>query len=536
MTAKKDTTTNQTPTTPVLKMTLQVLLKVISTIGCQKAETGGILGGKDDVITHYHPDSTGSTSRVTYSPDVEVVNKQLYRWNNSLVRLRSFVHSHPRKNNKPSGGDLVYAKQILNHIDDLECLWLPIVNTIPDTGVFTLTPWVVRLVGDNVELARGQIEIESEESIFELTGELVSLMNLIPCKVAMDSIELNSDDLDWLNEEDIAEETHPTGMFDRVKEAYDLERMSQTLIVAGGTGGSAEWLEHMARCGVEQFYLIDPDTVSVTNMGTQQTYLKDVGRPKVDCIAERIKEINPSAKVLKTQRKLEDIPYEILRELIIEKSAHPRSHQTILCGFTDNFDAQAQVNLIALQLGIPSLCAQLYREGRAAEITFTYPGVTPACHRCMLSPRYKYYLEGGYENDVTSHGTPIFATAILNAIKGYIALAMIHHGSGHKRWGNTLERIENRSLVQIRLDPDISNTLGMPTFDKVFKGANTEQLFFGEPVWIPQEPECPETGYPKHCPDCGGTGDLRDAIGTIKDTKLPVETKNENVATMKGAV
>ena len=534
MTAKKDTTTNQTPKTPVLKMTLQVLLKVISTIGCQKAETGGILGGKDDVITHYHFDDTSNTTKVTYSPNVDVVNNKLEQWNDLQIRLISFFHSHPGKHNRPSVGDLSYAKVILNGIDDMECLWLPIINTIPDTGAFTLTPWAVYRSEEGVELVRGTIEVKHEGFVCDWSKELTSLASLVPAGTPMDAIDLIAADLDFIKGNE--KETKPTEIFERVAEAYDLELMRQTLIVAVGNGGAIEFLEHMARCGVEQFFLIDPDTVSVTNIATQQTYLKDVGRPKVVCIAERIREINPSAKILKIQRKLEDIPYEILRRLILSKSAHPRPHQTILCGFTDNFDAQAQVNRLALDLQIPSLCAQLYREGRAAEITFTYPGVTPACHRCMLSPRYKHYLENGYNNDVTSHGTPIFATAMLNAIKGYITLAMIHHGSDHKRWGNILERIGNRSLVQVRLDPDISNTLGMPTFDKVFEGADTEQLFFGEPVWIPQEPECPETGYPKHCPDCGGTGDLRDAIGTIKDTKLPVETENEKTATMKGAV
>src|SRR5947209_191492 len=62
---------------------------------------------------------------------------------------------------------------------------------------------------------------------------------------------------------------------------------------------------------------------------------------------------------------------------------------TLLCGLTDSFWAQAQVNRLALHLGIPSLCAQQYQYGQAAEITFTYPGVTPACHRCMLNSRYK---------------------------------------------------------------------------------------------------------------------------------------------------
>lgn len=124
------------------------------------------------------------------------------------------------------------------------------------------------------------------------------------------------------------------------------------------------------------------------------------------------------------------------------------------------------------------------------------------------------------ENDVTSHGTPIFATTRLNAIKGFILLAMLHHGSSHPRWGNMLERIGNRNLVLIRMDPDIKQSLGVAQFDKAFGGGDATRLFFDEVVWLPEKHESPETGYKVVCPDCGGTGDLRNAIGKADTTPL----------------
>jgi len=98
--------------------------------------------------------------------------------------------------------------------------------------------------------------------------------------------------------------------------------------------------------------------------------------------------------------------------------------RTVICGLTDNFQAQARVNRLALKLGLPSLSAQVYREGRGAEVTFTFPGVTPACQRCILSSRYCHFLDHGQGNDVASHGTPIFATTRLNALKGFLLLAL----------------------------------------------------------------------------------------------------------------
>ena len=75
-------------------------------------------------------------------------------------------------------------------------------------------------------------------------------------------------------------------------------------------------------------------------------------------------------------------------------------------------------------------------------------------------------------------------------------------------------RIGNRSLVQLRIDPD----LALPVFDRVLCG-DRERVFSDEAVWLPQQAEGVATGRAP-CPDCGGTGDLRSAIGSLADTRL----------------
>ncbi|HVB44424.1 MAG TPA: ThiF family adenylyltransferase [Streptosporangiaceae bacterium] len=164
--------------------------------------------------------------------------------------------------------------------------------------------------------------------------------------------------------------------------------------------------------------LIDPDRVADSNIGTQQVYRKDIGRHKVAALAERLRDINPRARIGEVARSLADLDDAAMRELCLGAAGGGQEPAvTVLCGLTDDFYAQARINALGLHLGLPSLCAQAYLEGRGAEITFTYPGLTPACHRCILSTRYHAYLAEGYRNQVTSHGTPIFATTRLNATK-----------------------------------------------------------------------------------------------------------------------
>ncbi len=537
--------------TPLVTITAEALKRIFETIGKYKAETGGVLGGTGDAyeVLHYHFDISSSNSAATYSPDHQTLNDLFDTdWNPNDIRLRGFVHSHPGRMNRPSYGDERYARRILKAIDDLECLLLPIVNTIPDTGKFKLTPWVAYPARRGVKVVRAKIQVLGEAVENSEVSELLNkvLDEIVLSKEAFSPLETKVIDLnearikkyskievdvtpsskeDENSAEEQSKDTDYNQTFNRVTEAYDLDIMRTSRIICVGAGGAASFIEELARAGVGQFVLIDPDVVSETNIATQQVYRKDIGKYKVNCIAERIQDINKQAKVITLQKYLDDLSDERVEHYATGIIDGYISDRTIICGLTDNFEAQARVNRLALQLGIPSLNAQVYKEGRAAEITFTYPGITPACNRCILSSRYNYFLNQKNENPVTSHGTPIFATTRLNSIKGFLILAMLHHGTDHPRWGNVLKRIGNRNLIQIRMEPDLGETLGLSVFDKVFENADKARLFFDETIWLPQDQECPATGY-AYCPDCGGTGNLYKAVRKFEDTRvMPLEAE-----------
>ena len=121
---------------------------------------------------------------------------------------------------------------------------------------------------------------------------------------------------------------------------------------------------------------------------------------------------------------------------------------------------------------------------------------------------------------MTSDGTPIFATTRLNSLKGFVAMALLHHGTSHPRWGRLLATIGNRNLIQVRMDPDLGSTVGLGVFDRIFEMADSDRILFDETVWLPQEPEGPSFAKDPACPDCGGTGNLQDSMGTFNDTRI----------------
>ena len=60
--------------------------------------------------------------------------------------------------------------------------------------------------------------------------------------------------------------------FARVELVYALDRMRRSRLVIVGAGGSRQFVEDMARAGLGQAVLIDGDTVSHTNIATQQVF------------------------------------------------------------------------------------------------------------------------------------------------------------------------------------------------------------------------------------------------------------------------
>lgn len=78
-----------------------------------------------------------------------------------------------------------------------------------------------------------------------------------------------------------------------------MEKLASSHVAIFGLGGVGSWAcEALARCGIGRFYLVDGDTVEKTNLNRQLIALHStLGKPKVEVMAQRITDINPSAAV-----------------------------------------------------------------------------------------------------------------------------------------------------------------------------------------------------------------------------------------------
>lgn len=85
----------------------------------------------------------------------------------------------------------------------------------------------------------------------------------------------------------------------RLYGAKGLEALARASVAVIGIGGVGSWTaEALARSGIGNITLVDADDICITNTNRQIHTLHDtVGKPKVEVMAERIRQIHPECRV-----------------------------------------------------------------------------------------------------------------------------------------------------------------------------------------------------------------------------------------------
>jgi len=160
------------------------------------------------------------------------------------------------------------------------------------------------------------------------------------------------------------------------KAEMDLLWNKNVLILGLGTGGSKIALE-LARAGVGNLILCDPDKLEVANISRHEGDIFDVGKPKVQVAAERIYRINPAIQVKSYYEDIFERPQEEV-EGIFESA-------DLAVAATDKTSVQLLTNEITHKLGIPCVFGGCYEEALGGEVFFTLPGKTMPCLACLRS-------------------------------------------------------------------------------------------------------------------------------------------------------
>lgn len=146
---------------------------------------------------------------------------------------------------------------------------------------------------------------------------------------------------------------------------------ASVLVVGAGGLGSPVAL-YLAAAGVGRLGLVDDDVVDITNLQRQVLYGdRDVGRPKIEAAAERLRGLNPRIDV---------VPH---RERFTRTNALGLvGAYDVLVDASDNFPTRYLANDAAVLAGKPDVYGSIYRFEGQASVFWAAKG---PCYRCLYA-------------------------------------------------------------------------------------------------------------------------------------------------------
>jgi len=136
--------------------------QILTNCSSRTVETGGIIGGKDGIITEFIFDKRpGSPSR--YYPDVEKLNAAIDRWQQKGISFYGIVHTHLQNAPELSHGDKEYILTIMEAMPTyISHLYFPIV--VPGKG---LTSHKAVRVHNKINIISDDIKIIQKGEAYE---------------------------------------------------------------------------------------------------------------------------------------------------------------------------------------------------------------------------------------------------------------------------------------------------------------------------------------------------------------------------------
>ena len=150
-------------------------------------------------------------------------------------------------------------------------------------------------------------------------------------------------------------------------------KLKAARVLAIGAGGLGSPLTvYLAAAGIGTIGIVDNDVVDDSNLQRQILYgSSDVGRPKLQAAAERIRDMNPNVEVVPYETRLDSSnALEIFRDY------------DIIADGTDNFPTRYLVNDASVLTGKPNVYASIFRFEGQASVFWAEKG---PCYRCLYT-------------------------------------------------------------------------------------------------------------------------------------------------------
>lgn len=123
--------------------------------------------------------------------------------------------------------------------------------------------------------------------------------------------------------------------------------------------------------GLECVLAVDPDDYSLTNLGSQRILRRDVGKPKAEVQARRLREINPDLEVIAFVDRIANVPRGLLRDAVVMTPM-------------DSIAARRDAGEAAWRVGSPVVDGGVDTALGLCRVSVYPPGIDSACTECAL--------------------------------------------------------------------------------------------------------------------------------------------------------
>ncbi|MDA3787712.1 MAG: ThiF family adenylyltransferase [Desulfobacula sp.] len=220
-------------------------------------------------------------------------------------------------------------------------------------------------------------------------------------------------------------------LYSKNKGLSETNVLSQIIVLIIGLGSVGSIIAaELAKAGIRHFKLIDDDRLEIGNVSHHAAGLSDVGRYKVNVVADMILNINPYAKIKRIIRKAEWIIIDMVREMI-------QSSYIVVCA-TDTRDSKLLINRVCNEENTKCIFAGCLGRAYGVQVLNVHPFKT-VCYQCFcmqlpevandvvvssdMAQRISYSdrpvaVEPGLSNDITPVCTMAVKLIIQELLKG----------------------------------------------------------------------------------------------------------------------
>jgi len=205
----------------------------------------------------------------------------------------------------------------------------------------------------------------------------------------------------------------------RTAPIFSAERAASRHVVVVGAGSVGSTMaDALARTGIGRFTVLDPDTVEEANLSRTIYIANDVGYPKVDALAARLRAAQPGLRV-----RGHAVAADATSELLLTNAI---TTADLVVAATDDPAAQLLLNRLAADAGVPSLFVGLTAGALGGEVLVVVPKRTP-CYACALAIRHHQPSRLQREVDYGTgrlHGEPALGCDIAHVTTAATRLAL----------------------------------------------------------------------------------------------------------------